>query len=442
VVAGNEKVLAARLADAKFFWDQDLKVPLAEQAAKLSQITFHEKLGTMADKVERVAKLAQWMVQERMIQGVDSGEVVTAARLAKADLVSELVGEFPELQGVIGGYYARAQGLPEAVAAAIRDHYKPAGQGDEAPTDKVTVAVNIADRLDTLVSFFSIGEKPTGSRDPFALRRAALSFLQLLTASGLRLPLGDVLVQAAVLVIVSRLGALSSVTFPNLLDEDEDDHEITAQVGSFTYRHGDHVVVRWDSALTPNLERGKIIDEATELQEAVLDFFADRLKVQQREAGVRHDLIDAVFACRNERGGGEDDLVRLLARVKALQAFVESPAGADLLTGYRRAASILRKEGWQSANRQTFFSYAPEAEERDLDTALDAAEPRAAAALEEEDYERAMKALASLRPAVDAFFDKVTVNDEDPVKRETRLNLLDRMRRAVEDVADFSKIEG
>jgi glycyl-tRNA synthetase beta chain len=442
VVAGNEKVLAARLADAKFFWDQDLKVPLEEQATKLGQITFHEKLGTMADKVERVAKLAQWLVQERMIQGVDAGEVAAAARLAKADLVSELVGEFPELQGVIGGYYARAQGLPDAVAAAIRDHYKPAGQGDEVPTDKVTVAVNIADRLDTLVSFFSIGEKPTGSRDPFALRRAALSFLQLLTASGLRLPLGDVLVQAAVLVIVSRLGALSSVTFPNLLDEDEDDHEITAQVGSFTYRHGDHVVVRWDSALTPNLERGKIIDEATELQEAVLDFFADRLKVQQREAGVRHDLIDAVFACRNERGGGEDDLVRLLARVKALQAFVESPAGADLLTGYRRAASILRKEGWQSANRQTFFSYAPDEAERALDTALDAAEPRAAAALEEEDYERAMKALASLRPAVDAFFDKVTVNDEDPVKRETRLNLLDRMRRAVGDVADFSKIEG
>jgi glycyl-tRNA synthetase beta chain len=301
----------------------------------------------------------------------------------------------------------------------------------------VTVAVNIADRLDTLVSFFSIGEKPTGSRDPFALRRAALSFLQLLTRSGLRLPLGDVLIQAAVLVIVSRLGALSSVTFPDLLDEDDDDHEITAQVGSFTYRHGDHVVVRWDSALTPRLERGKVIEEATDIQETVLEFFADRLKVQQREAGVRHDLIDAVFAL-----GGEDDLVRLLARVKALQDFVESPDGADLLTGYRRAANILRKEGWRSTSRQTSFSYAPLHEEEALDSALDAAEPRARAALEEEDYERAMKALASLRPAVDAFFDKVTVNDEDPVKRETRLILLDRMRNAVEDVADFSKIEG
>ncbi len=476
IVAGNEKVLAARLADAKFFWEQDLKVPLADQAKKLGQIIFHEKLGTMAEKVERVAKLAQWLVKEGLVSpksvipakagaeddrrsisfpegkeipasaGMTKSElatlVVSAARLAKADLVSELVGEFPELQGVIGGYYARAQGLPSAVADAIRDHYKPAGQGDELPTDMVTVAVNIADRLDTLVSFFSIGEKPTGSRDPFALRRAALSFLQLLTRNALRLPLGDVLVQAAVLVIVSRLGALSSVTFPDLLDEDDDDHEITAQVGSFTYRHGDHVVVRWDSALTPTLERGKVIEEATGLQEALLEFFADRLKVQQREAGVRHDLIDAVFACRDEKGAAEDDLVRLLARVKALQDFVESPAGGDLLTGYRRAASILRKEGWRSTNRQTSFSYPPLPEEEALDSALDAAEPRAKAALEEEDYERAMKALASLRPAVDAFFDKVTVNDEDPVKRETRLILLERMRNAVEDVADFSKIEG
>jgi len=448
IVAGNEKVLAARLADAKFFWEQDLKVPLADQAKKLGQIIFHEKLGTMADKVERVAKLAQWLVKERLIKGVDSGHVVTAARLAKADLVSELVGEFPELQGVVGGYYARAQGLPEPVAAAISDHYKPAGQGDEVPTDMVTVAVNIADRLDTLVSFFSIGEKPTGSRDPFALRRAALSFLQLLTKSGLRLPLGDVLVQAAVLVIVSRLGALSSVTFPDLLDEDDDDHEISAQVGSFTYRHGDHVVVRWDSALTPTIERGKIIEEATDLQEALLDFFADRLKVQQREAGVRHDLIDAVFACRSEKGGGEDDLVRLLARVKALQTFIESPIGADLLAGYKRAANILRKEGWKGDKRQTPFaqrsnvSYTPETAEDELDSALDSAEPRAEAALRDEDFEGAMKALASLRPAIDAFFDKVIVNDPDPIKRETRLILLERMREAVENVADFSKIEG
>jgi glycyl-tRNA synthetase beta chain len=454
VIAGNEKVLAARLSDAKFFWDQDLKTPLAEQAKKLDQIVFHEKLGTTADKVERVAKLAQWLVNERLVKGADPHDTLTAGRLAKADLVSELVGEFPELQGVIGGYYARARGLPDAVAKAIGDHYKPAGQGDEVPTDPVTVAVNIADRLDTLVAFFSIGEKPTGSRDPFALRRAGLGFLQLLTKNQLRLPLSDVLVQAAVLNIVSRLGAISSVTFPDLLDSDDHEHEITAEVGSYTYRHGDRVVVRWKSELTPNIERGKIIEEAQDLSEAILDFLEDRLKVQQREAGVRHDLIDAVFSL-----GGEDDIVRLLARVQALQKFIEGPEGANLLAGYKRAANILKKEDWDQDRepvradrsrdaqyvdgvRVSGTGYTPQIEETELDDALDAAEPKVRAALADEEYERAMAALASLRGPVDAFFDKVTVNDPDPAKREVRLNLLARMRNAVHRVADFSRIEG
>jgi glycyl-tRNA synthetase beta chain len=369
-----------------------------------------------------------------------------------------LVGEFPELQGVIGGYYARAQGLPAAVATAIGDHYKPAGQGDDVPTDPVTVAVNIADRLDTLVAFFSIGEKPTGSRDPFALRRAGLGFLQLLTKNRLRLPLSDVLVQAAVLNIVSRLGAISSVTFPDLLESDDHEHEITAEVGTYTYRHGDRVVVRWKAELTPNIERGKIIEEAKDLSDAILDFLEDRLKVQQREAGIRHDLIDAVFAAQKPDGSGEDDLVRLLARVKALQDFVESPQGADLLAGYKRAANILKKEGWEherepvraERNRADYVDgvrvsgtgYAPQLEETELDDALDAAEPKVKAALEDEEYERAMAALASLRGPVDAFFDKVTVNDPDPATRELRLGLLARMRNAVHRVADFSRIEG
>ena len=238
----------------------------------------------------------------------------------------------------------------------------------------MTVAVNIADRLDTLVAFFSIGEKPTGSRDPFALRRAALGFLQILTKSGLRLPLGDVLIQAAVLAIVSRLGALASVTFPDLLDRGDHEHEITAEVGSFTYRHGDRVVVRWKAELTPKIERGRIIEEVQDLVEAILEFLADRLKVQQREAGVRHDLIDAVFAL-----GGEDDLVRLLARVKALQAFVETPEGADLLAGYKRAANILKKEDWDASEiaapaRTEPFPTRPrigEGRARTLDDALD-----------------------------------------------------------------------
>jgi glycyl-tRNA synthetase beta chain len=436
VVAGNEKVLAARLSDARFFWDHDLKVPLPEQAKKLDQIVFHEKLGTTADKVERVAKFAEWLVQERLIRA-DMEEVKTAARLAKADLVTEMVGEFPELQGVIGGYYARAQGQSDAVANAIRDHYRPAGQGDDVPTDPVTIAVNIADKLDTLVAFFSIGEKPTGSRDPFALRRAALGFLQILTRNSLRLPLSDVLVQAAVLNAVSRLGAIRSVSFPDLLDAGDREHEITAEVGSFTYRHGDRVLVRWKSDLTPNIERGKIIDEVKHIEEAILEFLGDRLKVQQREAGVRHDLIDAVFAL-----GGEDDLVRLLARVKALQTFVETPEGVNLLAGYKRATNILKKEGWTGSGVTRPPSYAPEIEESGLDEALDAAEPRVASSVAEEDYERAMRALAGLREPVDAFFDKVTVNDPDSVKREARLGLLARVRDAVHRVADFSRIEG
>jgi glycyl-tRNA synthetase beta chain len=469
IVEGNRKVLAARLSDAKFFWEQDLKVPLADQAKKLGEIVFHEKLGTLADKAERVARFAEWLVSERIVRA-DFDEVSAAARLAKADLVTQSVGEFPELQGTLGSYLARAQGQSAAVADAIRDHYKPAGQGDDVPTDKVTVAVNIADKIDTLAAFFSIGEKPTGSRDPFALRRAALGFLQILTKAGLRIPLSHVLTQAAVLVVVSRLGALSSVTFPDLLDSDDHEHEITAEVGSFTYRHGDHVVVRWKAELTPNIERGRIIEEVQDLAEAILDFLEDRLKVQQREAGVRHDLIDAVFACRNEKGDGEDDLVRLLARVKALQGFVESAQGADLLAGYKRAANILKREGWgqpvapakagvsgsegAEANpkevpafagmpgEEKILSYTPQIEESELDDALDAAEPKVKAAVEAEEYERAMAALASLRAPVDAFFDKVIVNDPDPARREVRLDLLARVREAVHRVADFSRIEG
>jgi glycyl-tRNA synthetase beta chain len=437
IVEGNRRVLAARLADARFFWEQDLKVPLEEQAAKLGGIIFHEKLGTTADKVARVAKLAEWLVKERLIPGADAGHVRTAAQLAKADLVSQIVGEFPELQGTLGGYLAKAQGQPAKVADAIRDHYRPAGQGDEVPTDPVTLAVNIADRLDTLVAFFSIDEKPTGSRDPFALRRAALGFLQMLTRNGLRLPLSDVLVQAAVLLIITRLGAIDTVTFPDLLEPDDDEHEITAEVGSFTYRHGDRVVVRWKASKTPAFERGQIIEEATAISEAILDFLEDRLKVQQRDAGVRHDLIDAVFAL-----GNEDDLVRLLARVKALQAFVGTKDGADLLTGYKRAANILKKEKWDGRREPKKNGYEALPEEAELDDALDAAEPRAAQAVEEEDFERAMKVLASLRRPVDAFFDKVTVNDPDPEKRERRLNLLARLRDSVNRVADFSKIEG
>lgn len=361
IVAGNRKVLAARLSDARFFWVQDRKTALSDHAKKLERITFHEKLGTVADKVERVAKLARWLVEEGIVKGASADESERAARLCKADLVTEMVGEFPELQGLMGGYYARAEGLSVAVADAIRDHYKPVGQGDGVPTAPVTVAVALADKLDTIRSFFGIDEKPTGSKDPFALRRAALGIIQIVTANGLRFGVGE----------------------------------------------GD-----------------------------VLAFFADRLKVQQREAGVRHDLIDAVFAL-----GGEDDLVRLLARVHALQAFVGTEDGANLLAGYKRAANILKKEDF-TGGEEIALSYTPEPAERALVDALAEAGPRAAAAVAGEDFAGAMAALASLRAPIDAFFEQVTVNDADPAKRTFRLNLLARLRDAVHGVADFSKIEG
>ena len=371
IVAGNEKVLAARLSDAKFFWEQDLKVALDTQAQKLAQITFHEKLGSVADKVERVAKLARWLVTEGIVTGATADAAERAARLCKADLVTGMVGEFPELQGIMGGYYARAQGESDAVADAIRDHYKPVGQGDDVPTAPVTVAVSLADKLDTLAQFFAAGMPPTGSKDPFALRRAAIGFLSLLLQNELRCSLKNMLVAT---------GAGSSF-------------------------------------------------------DTLEEFLIDRLKVQQREAGVRHDLIDAVFSL-----GGEDDLVRLLARVKALQAYVTTSEGANLLAAYKRAANILKAVDGVDAAAPAPADLVRE--ELALRTALEAAEPKAAAALSVEDFEGAMAALATLRAPIDAFFEGVMVNDPDQDKRAFRLGLLARFRDAVTQVADFSKIEG
>jgi glycyl-tRNA synthetase beta chain len=447
IVEGNRRVLAARLADARFFWEQDLKTPLKEQAKKLDGIVFHEKLGTVADKVERVAKLARWLVEEGVIplspagRGQGEGAAASsmgaepphpnplhagereqladqaerAARLAKADLVTGMVGEFPELQGVIGGHLARAQGEPNAVADAIRDHYKPAGQGDEVPTAPVTLAVALADKLDTLAAFFSIKERPTGSKDPFALRRAALGVVSLILNNRLRLAVSGWSHQAAML----RVEAAKEVGPPTIGAP-----EAVVAVASTRKLIGRKLDVECDPEFVWN---------------ELPAFLADRLKVQQREAGIRHDLIDAVFAL-----GGEDDLVRLLARVKALQAFVETEEGADLLTAYKRAANILRKEKWEEDRADSRFrgndDLAPE--EQALIAALDEAEPRASAAVEAEDFTGAMAALASLRRPIDAFFDHVTVNDPDQDKRARRLNLLMRFRDAVHCVADFSRIEG
>ncbi|MFA5966266.1 MAG: glycine--tRNA ligase subunit beta [Sphingomonas sp.] len=431
IVEGNRKVLAARLSDARFFYETDLKVPLDEQAKKLEKIVFHDKIGTLAEKVDRVARLARWLAEQGMVRGADPDMAERAARLAKADLVTGMVGEFPELQGLIGGYYARAQGEPIEVAAAIRDHYKPVGQGDIVPTAPVTVAVALADKLDTLSLFFLNGMPPSGSKDPFALRRAALGVLELITVNGIRGSLADPAVISPALFIGRKLGGAAQQGFSAMVALRE---ELGLDIsGQWQAREGAQV----EQKLLSGDFQGAVYDTyIAPTWDKLLGFFADRLKVQQREAGVRHDLIDAVFAL-----GGEDDLVRLLARVHALQAFVTTEDGVNLLAGYKRAANILRKESFGGTENK-LLSYAPEPAESALVAALDSAEPRARAAVAAENFEGAMAALASLRGPIDRFFEEVTVNDPDPDKRITRLGLLSRVRDAVHAVADFSKIEG
>jgi glycyl-tRNA synthetase beta chain len=507
VIAGNEKVLAARLSDAKFFWEADLKVQLEDQAAKLSNIVFHEKLGSVADKVERVAKLARWLVESGIVkpsplagegqrseatqgegasvpnfgapapspgaiappspargEGLSLAELAeTAARLCKADLVTGMVGEFPELQGIMGGYYARAQGEAPEVADAIRDHYKPVGQGDDVPTAPVTVAVSLGDKLDTLVQFFFIEEQPTGSRDPFALRRAALAILTTITKLGLRIHLRTVIVEVLLTAYLIKMRAQTMAFTRSPVNDSARQSEAFDEFFNEPVMAIASKVKGWPQTRDSSI-RAAIFEVSPRVLENLLDFLADRLKVQQREAGVRHDLIDAVFAL-----GGEDDLVRLLARVKALQAFVTTDEGKNLFAGYKRAANILKQnpsplagEGQQreatqgeGASAPNFGAPAPspgaaappspargEGVELALQTALDAAEPLATAAIEREDFEAAMSALASLRAPIDAFFEGVMVNDPDPDKRAFRLGLLTRFVQAVHRVADFSKIEG
>lgn len=500
IVDGNRKVLAARLSDARFFWELDQKTKLEDHAKKLERITFHEKLGTVADKVERVAKLARWLVEEGVVtpspssrEGGDRGQpgapspevpafagtreeladlAEQAARLCKADLVTEMVGEFPELQGLMGGYYARAEGLPDAVADAIRDHYKPVGQGDDVPTAPVTVAVSLADKLDTLYNFFVIGEFPTGSKDPFALRRQGLSIIALLMRNNLRVDVGELVRWATQIRFNQSMD--KAVEGRPMLEEyflavNAGERGETEWLEKFAELDGDpDFPLELDfktEGIAQVSDAMKTLNRTTQTTQLIRQFFADRLKVQQREAGVRHDLIDAVFAL-----GGEDDLVRLLARVHALQSFMETEDGTNLLAGYKRAANILRKEGWEDTAERIArtgdedpmenvddpqmraiyaqrganggLSYTPEAAEKALIDALDAAEPQAAAAIEAEDFAAAMAALASLRAPIDRFFEEVTVNADEEIKRTTRLGLLARFRAAVHNVADFSRIEG
>jgi glycyl-tRNA synthetase beta chain len=365
IVAGNERVIRARLSDAKFFYDTDLKTKLEARLPKFEHIVFHEKLGTQAERIKRIVALAKKLAP---LVKADPAKAVRAAQLCKADLLTEVVGEFPEVQGLMGRYYAEAQGEGEAVAHAIADHYKPQGPNDLAPSNPVSIAVALADKIDMLVSFWGIDEKPTGSKDPFALRRAALGVIRIVLDNKLRLPLGQ-------------------------------------------FANAD-----------------------------LLAFFADRLKVQLREQGARHDLVDAVFALK-----GQDDLLLIVRRVEALGKFLETDDGKNLLAGVKRAANILRIEEKKDGKS---YTGAPDTallqagEEKALAAAVATAKSDASAAVAREDFAAAMSVMARLRPAVDAFFDKVTVNTDDAKLRENRLKLLNEIREATRAVADFSRIEG
>ncbi len=431
IVAGNERVIRARLSDAKFFYETDLKTRLEDRLPKFEHIVFHDKLGSQAERIARIEALAGDLAETA---GADAAKAQRAARLAKADLLSEVVGEFPELQGLMGRYYAEAQNEDEAVAHAIEDHYRPKGPDDLVPGDPVAIAVALADKIDTLVGFWLIDEKPTGSKDPFALRRAALGVIRIVIENELRLPLR--------VTLWRHFGAVAR-------------DEQLAHAIALLHPLQEDIVKLSASDVELALKLEVLIDEKSRqvtgpvLVQAhaylhqtqdLLSFFADRLKVQLREQGARHDLVDAVFAL-----GGQDDLLMVVRRVEALGKFLDTDDGKNLLAGYKRATNIIRIEEKKDKRE---YTGAPDAslyglaEEEALAAAVAAAKSEASTAVAKEDFAAAMRAMASLRPTVDSFFDKVTVNVDDAGLRENRLKLLNEIREATRAVADFSKIEG
>jgi glycyl-tRNA synthetase beta chain len=395
IVAGNERVIRARLSDAKFFYETDLKTRLEDRLPKFEHIIFHEKLGTQAARIARIRALAG---QLSAIVDAEAAKAERAADLCKADLLTDVVGEFPELQGLMGRYYAEAQNEDEAVAHACEDHYKPKGPDDLVPAEPVSIAVALADKIDTLTGFWAIFEPPTGSKDPYALRRAALGVIRIVLDNEIRINLRK--------IFHSRLTG-------------------------------------WFESLTPRVHKftsEQISESSKAASSDLLAFFADRLKVQLRDQGARHDLVDAVFSL-----SGQDDLLMIVRRVDALGKFLDSDDGKNLLAGYKRATNIIRIEEKKDKRE---YTGAPEPqkyelpEEKALAEAIDVAKKEASAAVAKEDFSAAMLAMAKLRPRVDAFFDKVTVNVDNKGLRENRLKLLNEIREATRSVADFSKIEG
>jgi glycyl-tRNA synthetase beta chain len=431
IIAGNERVIRARLADARFFYETDLKTRLEARLPKFEQIVFHEKLGTQAERIARITALAGQLGD---VIGADRAKAERAAQLCKADLLTDVVGEFPDLQGLMGRYYAEAQNEDEAVAHAIEDHYKPKGPDDLVPADPVSVAVALADKIDTLVGFWLIDEKPTGSKDPYALRRAALGVIRIAIENELRLPLRALLWRH--FGAVGRDEALAeAVALLHPLHEDivklsATDVELAIKLEVLVSEKSRQVA-------------GPILVQAHSYLHQTHDllaFFADRLKVQLREKGARHDLVDAVFAV-----GGQDDLLIVVRRVEALGKFLDSDEGKNLLAGVKRATNIVRIEEKKDKREFTDAPHAKlyqQAEEKSLAEAIETAKKEAGAAIVKEDFAAAMSAIAKLRPKVDAFFDKVTVNVADPALRDNRLKLLNEIRAATRAVADFSRIEG
>ncbi|WP_374631095.1 glycine--tRNA ligase subunit beta [Pannonibacter indicus] len=451
IIAGNEKVIRARLSDARFFWETDLKTRLEDNLPKLDSIVFHEKLGSQGERVKRLEALATELASSC---GANASEARRAARLAKADLVSGMVGEFPELQGLMGRYYATHQGESAAVATAIEDHYRPQGPSDRVPTDAVAIAVALADKLDLLTGFWAIDEKPTGSKDPFALRRAALGVIRILIANGIRINLLEILrswiqifhaiENKSIIVKTSDGFSFSSIPMMNLSDSFAD---------KMDYIRDNILTEKFD--ILRNTKRGKVVSFSSgekteeiighllpysEICNDLLSFFADRLKVHLKEEGARHDLIDAVFAL-----GGQDDLLMVVRRVEALGAFLATEDGANLLAGYKRAVNILKaeekKDGAAVSGRPVASHFREEAEIA-LASAIDTARAAVSDALSGEDFAAAMEALAALRAPVDRFFADILVNADEAALRANRLKLLAEIRDIAGLVADFSKVAG
>ena len=428
IIAGNNKVIAARLSDAKFFWDQDRKIKLEDLLPKLDGITFHAKLGMEGERIKRIEALAAEIAKTI---GADVEKTKLAARLSKADRVSAMVGEFPELQGLMGRYYALDQGIDAEVADAIRDHYKPQGPSDSIPVSKIGQAVALADKLDTLVGFWFINEKPSGSKDPFALRRAALGIVRTIVVQNLRLPLRphiESLGKYHLTKIYNRMIEVKSSKFEGLKQE-----HLPIEIL-------EDIAREWEADVKlGNPENNPGYDKVTALfSRGVLAFFADRLKVYLKDQGARHDLIDAVFAL-----GNQDDLLMIVRRVEALSKFLETDDGKNLLAGVKRAANILRieeKKDGRAHDGDVEPGKLIKGEEKALHSAITIATGKVHIAVQHEDFELAMQALAKLRAPVDAFFEHVTVNDVS--FRDNRLKLLNRIRAATLDVADFSRIEG